>query len=113
MLSNSLASLQPTPYPDPLSDQFFVALLDFIPPKTQSCFGCHRHLRKYTTDEDTGLLENARGLVLVTKSRRPKHKDHQGRVQYTTDYRNVYFHISLHCWRRIFPYLQFSAVDIY
>ena len=76
MSSNSLVSLQPTPYLDPLPGQSFVALLDFVPPKTQSCFGCSRHLRKYTTDKNICLLENGRGLVFVTKSRRPMHKDH-------------------------------------
>ena len=112
MSSNSLVSLQLTPFPNPLPDQFFVAPIDFVPQKTQSCFGCRRHLRKYTSDENISLLENARGLALVTKSRRSMHKDHQGRVQYTTDYRNVYFHISLHCWRCIFPYFQFSAAEV-
>ena len=111
--SNLLVFLQSPTYPDPSPDQFFVALLDFVRPKIQSCFGFHPHLRKYTTDENIGLLKNTRDLALVTESRRPMHKDHQAHVQYTTDYRNVYFHISLHCWRRIFPYLQFSAVEIY
>ena len=34
MSSNSLVSFQPPPYPDPLPDQFLVALLDFVSPKT-------------------------------------------------------------------------------
>ena len=55
MSSNSLFSFQPPPYPDPLADQFFVALLDFVSPKTQSCIGCLRHSRRYTTDKSIGL----------------------------------------------------------
>ena len=43
MSSNSLVSFEPSPYTDLLPDQFFVALLDFISPKTQSCIGCRRH----------------------------------------------------------------------
>ena len=43
MSSNSLVSFQPPPYPDPLPDQFFVAPLDFVSAKTQSCIGCRRH----------------------------------------------------------------------
>ena len=112
MLSNSLVSFQPPQYLDPPPDQFFVALLDFVPSKTQSGFDCRCHLRKYTTDENIGLLENARGLVLLSLNHK-MHKDHQDRVQYMTDYRNVYFHISLHCWRRIFPYLHLSVIEIY
>ena len=111
--SNLLVSLQPTPYPDPLPDQFFVALLDFVSLNTQSCFGCRRHLRKYFTEESIGLLKKARDLVLVTKLRRPMHKDYQGRVQHATDCRKIYFHIRLDCWRRIFSYLHFSFVEIY
>ena len=49
-------------YPDPLPDQFFVALVDFVPSKTQSCFGCRRHLRRYATGKNIGLL----GLVLLS-----------------------------------------------
>ena len=119
--------LDPTPIyktglKEPVETRFKVSLLTktnftesvdkrLVPRKTKSCFGCRRHLQRYNTDENIGLLENARGLV--TKSRRPMHKDHQGRVHYTTDYRNVYFHISLHCWRRIFPYLQLSDIGMY
>ena len=55
MSSNSLVSFQPPPYPDPLPDQFFVTLLDFVSPKTQSCIGCPRHSRRYTTDKSIGL----------------------------------------------------------
>ena len=32
-------------------------------------------------------------------------------IQYSTDDRNVNFHISLHYWRRIFCYLQFLGVS--
>ena len=55
MSSNPLVSFQPLPYPDPLPDQFFVALLDFVSPKTQSCIGCRRHSQRYTTDKSIGL----------------------------------------------------------
>ena len=55
MSSNSLVSFQPPPYPDPLPDQFIVVLLDFVSPKTQYCFGCRRHSRRYTTDKNIGL----------------------------------------------------------
>ena len=53
MPSNSLVSFQPPPYPDPLPDQFFV--LDFVSPKAQSCIGCRRHSRRYTTDKSIDL----------------------------------------------------------
>ena len=53
--SNALVSFQPLPYPDPQPDQFFVALLDFVSPKTQSCIGCRRHSQRYTTDKSIGL----------------------------------------------------------
>ena len=116
MLFNSLVSFQPPPYLDPLPDHFFVALLDFVPSKTQSCFGCRGHLRRCNTDKNIGLLENARSLVLLSLSHKIQKTDAQRSsvcVQYTTDYRNVYFHISPHCWRRIFPYPQLSVIEIY
>ena len=40
MSSNLLVSFQPPPYPDPPPDQFCVAILYFVSPKTQSCIGC-------------------------------------------------------------------------
>lgn len=85
------------PYPDKLIGQFFVALLDFLLPKTQSCFDYHHHLQKYITNESRGLLRNASGLATFTKARGPMHKDQQNHLQYTTDYRRLYFHINMHC----------------
>ena len=107
MPSNSLVSFKPRPYPNPLPYKFFVALFDN---QRRSPV-----LVVVGICEDTPLtkisvswkMRDAQSyLVLITKSRRPMHKDHQGRVQHTTDSQNVYFHISLHCWRCIFFYLS-------
>ena len=63
-------------------------------------------IREDTPLTKTSVCWKMRGaysyLVLVTKSRKPRHKDHQGYAQYTTDYRKVCFHISLYSWRCIF-----------
>ena len=68
-------------YPESLPYQFYMKLLDFLPPKTQSC----QHLQKYITNESHDLLENAMDLVLVRKARKLIHPDQQGHLQYTTD----------------------------
>ena len=38
-----------------------------------------------------GLYKESRGLVVVGKAHRPKHKDSSGALQYTPDLRNVIF----------------------
>ena len=86
ILSNSISDFQLRPqYPESLPYHFYMKLLYFLPPKTQSCFDCRQHLQKYITNESHDLLENARDLVLVRKARKLIHPDQQGHLQYTTD----------------------------
>ena len=41
------------------------------------------------------------------------HKDEQDHLQHTTDYRNAYIHVNMHCWRHIFLLQQLSTIEIY
>lgn len=58
--------------------------LIFFYPKAESCFGYCRNLRKYITNENHGLLENARDPALITKTKRSTHKGEQGHLQCDT-----------------------------
>ena len=116
MSSNSLVSFQPPPYPDPLPDQFLVAILDFVPPKTQSCFGCRRHSRRYTTDKSIGLLENARGSVFLSFS----HKIQKTNLQRSSRSCPIQYRLSKRIFphkpillEKYFPYHQLPAIEIY
>ena len=89
--SNLNASFQRPKYPDPQPATFLTAILSFCLPNTSTCFGCRRS------------LQQGNDLCFITKSRRPIGRDDTGIMQYTTDLKNVYLHLSVDCVRSVFP----------
>ena len=88
--SNLNASFQRPKYPDPQPTTSLVAILSFCRHNTSICFGYRRSLRE------------GKHLCFITKSRGPIGRDGNGIMQYTTDLKNIYIHLSGECVRSIF-----------
>ena len=113
--SASLSSVLPMSsamqYPDPLPNDFIVALLELCPKKTCTCFGCRKDLRTFKANKM--ICEDSRGLVIISKAFRPIKRDSNGALIYTKDLRNVYFHASQFCVRVQYPSFHLAQAEVF
>lgn len=95
-------------YPSPGLGSFVVGIMEFLPPPTSICYGCHRKLK----DRNGNLPSPPNNLVIVTCCSKRKYWDKKTQQERSKSCANIYFHLNKNCVKRFSENFVPSQVEV-